>query len=127
MRQNGLVHEHEVTTLHYVSPAKKHRYLTDFSVYGVNDFTVYVESKGLWKNGDRQKMLWVVEQHPDKQIVMLFSKPNNKIFPKSKTTYGAWAEANGIPWCGLDDFEKDPRGTLLRCLSDMTKKKAGAS
>ena len=116
MRQKGLVHEHEVTTLHYVSPAKKHRYLVDFSVSGVNDSLVYVETKGRLKNADRIKMKLVVAQHPDKQIVMMFSQPKNKIYKNSKTTYAAWCEERGIKWCSLDEFEKDPKGTLLRCL-----------
>jgi hypothetical protein len=46
-------------------------------------------------------------------IIMLFSKPENKINKGSKTTYSMWADANGIRWCSLDDFERNPKQCLL--------------
>jgi hypothetical protein len=123
MRQTGLVHEHEVTTLHYVSPPKKHRYLVDFSVSGINDSLLYMETKGRLTNADRIKMKLVCEQHPEALIVMVFSQPKNKIYKGSKTSYGDWCDAAGIPWCSVDEFEKDPKGTL--CRLSIAKLKAG--
>ena len=44
------------------------------------------------------KMLWVKEQHPDKQFYMLFMNANNKIRKGSPTTYGDWATKKGFIW-----------------------------
>jgi hypothetical protein len=41
----------------------------------------------------------VKQANPDVDIRFVFQSPFNKINKGSKTTYAAWAERNGFPWC----------------------------
>jgi hypothetical protein len=123
LQHKGLPLKHEATTIGYVLPASKHRYTPDFDVCGLTTSTIYLETKGRLTSGDRKKMKAIVAQHPEKLLVMLFSKPENKINKGSKTTYSAWADANDIRWCSLDDFEEDPK----KCLLNSIRKKVGKS
>lgn len=125
MKAKGLLHAHEATTLKYLKPVSRHRYLVDFDLNGIAGIptTIYLETKGRLTSADRKKMKLVTEQHPEKLIVMLFSKPNNKINKGSQTSYSDWAENNGIRWISLDDFEEDPK----KCLLNSIRKKVGKS
>ena len=62
---------------------------------------ILLEVKGRFQTRpcDRRKMLAVKRAHPDLDIRFVFMKPTLTITPKSKTTYAAWSEANGFPWC----------------------------
>lgn len=68
------------------------KYLPDFKI---RDFIV--ECKGRLTAADRKKMLHVRDQHPEKDIRLLFQF-DNKLNPRSKTRYSAWAEKNGFKW-----------------------------
>ena len=59
---------------------------------------VIIECKGFYKPSDRRKMLAVKKAHPHLDIRFVFQR-NNTITKQSKTTYGAWAEKHGFPWC----------------------------
>lgn len=63
---------------------------------------ILVESKGRFTSQDRTKMKCVKEQHPDKDIRLLFQNASVKLSKKSKTTYAAWAEKNGFKWAEGD-------------------------
>jgi len=63
---------------------------------------IIVESKGRFLPSDRTKMKCVIEQHPDKDIRMLFQNASVKLSKKSKTTYGDWCDKNGIKWAEGD-------------------------
>lgn len=86
---------YESAKLKYTVPASGHNYTPDF--YDPLTGTYY-ELKGRWTASDRKKMKLVVEQHPDKNIVMVFQDPSKPINKGSKTTYGDWATKNGIKW-----------------------------
>jgi hypothetical protein len=60
---------------------------------------VYLETKGRLTQEDRRKMKAVKQANPDVDIRFVFQSPFNKINKGSKTTYAAWAERNGFPWC----------------------------
>jgi len=124
LKQKGLIHKHEATTLKYVKPASRHRYLVDFDLSGISSTVplIYLETKGRLTSQDRAKMRLVTEQHPTVPLVMLFSRPENKINKGSKTSYSAWADANGIRWCSLDDFERNPKQCLLRTIGKQVSK-----
>ncbi len=47
---------------------------------------------------DRQKHLMVKADHPKLDIRFVFSNPNSRIGPKSKTTYAMWCERNGFAY-----------------------------
>ena len=42
------------------------------------------------------KHLLIKEQHPQLDIRFVFVRADNKLSPKSKTTYGGWCEKNGF-------------------------------
>lgn len=68
-------------------------YLPDFRLPN----GIIVECKGRLTAADRKKLKLVKEQHPDKDIRLVFMY-DNKLNPKSKTRYSAWAEKLGFPW-----------------------------
>lgn len=72
-----------------------HHYTPDF--YDPSTDTYY-ETKGHWEAKDRTKLLQVLKQHPDLNIVMVFQNPNLKLNKQSKTTYAQWCDNHGIRW-----------------------------
>lgn len=77
----------------YSQPSKARNYTPDF----VLPNGIVVESKGLFTQEDRAKMVWVKEQHPELDIRMVFSNANAKLRKGSPTTYAMWADKAGIP------------------------------
>lgn len=57
---------------------------------------IIIEAKGRFVLSDRNKHLFVKEQHPELDIRFVFSNPNNKITKGSKTTYGDWCDKHGF-------------------------------
>lgn len=98
--------EYEVDKLPFVQPEKKRYYLPDFKLPN----GVYIEVKGRLTLEDRQKMIWVKEQHPHIRICFIFGNGNNKITKRSKTTYLDWAEENGFE--AIDVSQPIPKGWL---------------
>ena len=86
--------EYEPDKLKFIQPAKNRTYCPDFKI---GPYT-YIEAKGKFTFQDMDKMLWVKEQHPDKQFLILFMNANNKIRKGSPTTYGEWATKKGFIW-----------------------------
>ena len=85
---------YEEQVIRYLKPAKKSRYTPDF----VLDNGIIVETKGLFKTEDRQKMLLIKDQYPDLDIRMVFSNSRSKISKGSRTTYAMWCESKGFPY-----------------------------
>jgi hypothetical protein len=103
LRENCPAFEgYETAKLIYTIPSSTHTYTPDFKVG-----TTYYETKGLWDTQDRQKMLYVIEQHPDKTFVMVFYNPYYKIYKNSKTTYAAWCDKKGIRWTTAKLLQKE--------------------
>lgn len=94
--------KYESSVLDYVVPAKKRRYTPDFST---TDGKFHIEVKGKLDFETREKMNLVKHTHPDKIIVLVFGRANNKLYRGSPTTYGDWAQVNGFLWCDIKDFE----------------------
>ena len=69
-------------------------YTPDFKIAD----NVYVETKGIFDSDDRRKILAVINQHPDIDIILVFQNPNMKINKGSKTTYAKWCEKHNIKW-----------------------------
>lgn len=88
--------EYETISLDWQPPIKK--YKPDW----VLPNGIIVESKGRFLPSDRTKMKCVIEQHPDKDIRMLFQNASVKLSKKSKTTYGEWCDKNDIKWAEGD-------------------------
>ncbi len=94
-KQIGPRGTYESRTIRFTQPAKARTYKPDW----VLSNGIVIEAKGVLDLACRQKMLWVREQHPELDIRFVFQRANNPIRRGSKTTYGAWADANGFPWC----------------------------
>lgn len=90
---------HEPERIYFTQPSKQRFYLPDFKTEG----GVFIECKGRWVASDRQKHVWLKEQHPDKRIVLLFQDARIKLSKRSKTTYGEWATKNGLEWYSWKD------------------------
>lgn len=83
---------YEKTKLTYIK--KPSVYTPDFELPN----KILVETKGRFTATDRVKHLLVREQHPTKDIRLVFQNPNVKLTKGSKTTYGQWATKHGIKW-----------------------------
>lgn len=78
----------------YVKPSKPSRYSPDFLIPN----GIIVETKGRFVTADRQKHLFIKDQHPALDIRFVFSNPNARIGKKSTTTYGMWCERAGFQY-----------------------------
>jgi mannosyltransferase OCH1-like enzyme len=88
--------EYEVTKIKFQQPSVNRTYNPDFTPTKIEN--LFIETKGKLSMDDRKKHLLLKDQHPDKEIVLLFQNSNNKITRRSNTTYGDWCDANDIIW-----------------------------
>jgi len=58
---------------------------------------IIIEAKGYFDAADRTKHLIIKQENPELDIRFVFQRPNNKLSPKSKTTYAGWCERWGFP------------------------------
>jgi hypothetical protein len=104
LESEGLSFEFEKLKLSYDIPARTAKYTPDFKVG-----SIVIESKGAFGYGpnrfsggdpakERQKLLLVKSQHPELDLRIVFQRASTKIYPKSPTTYAAWADTNGFKW-----------------------------
>ena len=92
----------------YLYEVEKYSYTTE-SKYTPDFFLpsgIIIEAKGFFKPSDRRKMLAVKTQHPHLDIRFIFQR-NNTLTKQSKTTYGAWSEKHGFPWCIFPNIPED--------------------
>lgn len=94
-REIGLPFVYEGMTLPYEKPAK---YKPDLILRN----GIVIEVKGYFESSDRAKHKLIHAKYPDIDIRFLFSKPNNLIGKKSKTTYAAWCRSHGICYEACD-------------------------
>jgi hypothetical protein len=86
---------YEPIVIPFKQPAKRRKYTPDFELPN----GVLVELKGLLSLADRQKMVWVRDQHPELDIRFMFMNAKLPISRRSRTNYGMWCDANGFDWC----------------------------
>lgn len=82
----------------YAYESESWRYQYEPQLY-TPDFKIgdlYIEVKGKATTETRRKMLAVQRCNPDKKLVILFLKGNNKIRKGSKTTYLEWFRKHGF-------------------------------
>ena len=94
LEEYGLDPKYESVKLPYVIPESHHIYTPDFPVCK----NIVIETKGRWVLEDRQKMLLMIEQHPEIEFRMVFYNANQKIKKGSKTMYGMWCDKHNIKW-----------------------------
>jgi hypothetical protein len=95
LSQRNIPYEYEKLTLTYTQPEKKRKYTPDIEL---TESGIIIEVKGRWVTADRQKIALVKQQHPDKDLRMVFSNSKTKISKTSKTTYGDYCDKLGIPY-----------------------------
>lgn len=99
--KTGVSFAFEDHRIEYVKPQRVSTYTPDFRIFTFLDGTqrprpLIIETKGRFLTDDRQKQLLVKRQHPDLDIRFVFSNPNARISPTSKTTYAAWCNKHGF-------------------------------
>lgn len=97
----GLRVAYEEEVIRYVVPERNARYTADFRLPN----GIIVETKGRFVSADRKKHKLVREQHPDKDIRIVFMRPHTPIAKKSKTTYAKWCDDHGIKWAQMHSKE----------------------
>jgi hypothetical protein len=93
---------YETTVLPYLTSPQKKRYTPDWTIKE----GWYLETKGRLDTANRQKILYIKQQHPTARILLVFQYHQNPIVKGSKTTYSNWCDKNGIEWCSIKDTEK---------------------
>lgn len=96
--KSGLEYSYETIRLAFLQPALSRSYTPDFVLVTQSGKVIFVETKGIFDSDDRQKHLWVREQHPDKDIRFVFSNSASKIYKGSKTTNALWCQRNGFQY-----------------------------
>lgn len=92
LKGRGLKVDYESTKISFQQPAKKRTYTPDFPLPN----GIIVETKGRFTVEDRQKHLWVKQQHPELDIRFVFSNSKTRIRKGSPTTYADWCIKNGF-------------------------------
>lgn len=92
LESKGVKFDYELWKIPYIVPASNHSYTPDFLLPN----GIFVETKGIFDSDDRKKHLLIREQYPELDIRIVFSSSRSKLYKGSKTSYGEWAEKNGI-------------------------------
>lgn len=100
LRNKRVKFDYEKSRLAFRQPAKDRTYSPDFEI---EETAVVIEAKGFLDSDARAKLIWVKEQHPEVNLVLLFQNPDKQIRRGSPTTYAKWAEKQGFEWA---DFRK---------------------
>jgi hypothetical protein len=81
----------------YESKRLRYAVLRDYKPDFELDNGILVETKGWFKSDDQRKMRAVKEQHPDKDIRMVFQNLKGKV-QGSKMTNAEWCEKYGFQY-----------------------------
>jgi glycogen debranching enzyme len=107
------------TTFEYET--KKIPFVVSESRFYLPDFIlpngIHIEAKGYLRREDRKKLLLVKEQHPDLDLRLVFQCASNRIYKRSKTTYGQWAKKHGFLY---SDNGRVPREWLIQPRKTLT-------
>ena len=86
--------KYETSKVRFTQPEKQRSYTPDFILPN----GIIVETKGILDLDDRQKHVWIREQHPELDIRFVFSNSKCKLRKGSPTSYAEWCEANGFKY-----------------------------
>lgn len=86
LTEMGISYKYEQLKIKYIKPESKHTYTPDIELPN----GIIIESKGRFVVADRQKHLFVKEQHPELDIRFVFSNSKQRISKASTTTYADW-------------------------------------
>lgn len=121
LEEKGIEVSYESFSIPYTQPQKPRKYTPDFPLPN----GIIIETKGRFVTADRQKHLWVKEQHPDLDIRFVFSNPNSRIGKKSTTTYAMWCSKNGFKYAKQkipeEWLKEEPNGKSLAAIKRLTE------
>ena len=86
LKDAGLEPNYEGIKFDYIIPESKHVYTPDFPVCK----RIVIETKGRWVLEDRQKMLLLMEQHPEIEFRMVFYNAKHNIKWANKQIPEEW-------------------------------------
>ena len=82
------------------------KYIVDFTIPVGIDKNIYIEYKGKLDGPTRRKMRAIKKSNPEKDIRIVFEKPNNKLYRGAKMRYWEWAERHGFVWYDVREISK---------------------
>lgn len=109
----GIKLGYETTVLPFTTSPQKRKYKPDWTVKP----GWYIETKGRMLSADRKKHLYIKQQHPKIRLLIVFQRPQNKLYKGSPTDYGGWCDKNNIEWCSFEDT-KTWQGFIKEALKD---------
>lgn len=90
---------YEQEKIKYIVPERNAKYCPDFKLIKKDGSPLWIESKGLFPVGDRQKHIHIKNEYGDAvDIRFVFSNARAKLYKGSKTTYGEWCEKHGFQY-----------------------------
>jgi len=105
LKDKRVTFDYESEVIEWIPPKKK--YTPDFIFEKKDGSIMYLELKGRLTVADRTKMKCVKEQHPEKDIRILFQNAKVKLYKGSTTEYGDWATKQGFIWSEGDKIPKE--------------------
>jgi hypothetical protein len=106
--RTGRSADYESHVIRYDQPLTHKRYTPDF----VLPNGIIIETKGRFVTKDRQKHVFIKQQHPLLDIRFVFDNPRARISKSSKTTYAMWCKRYGFQFAkGLipEEWFDEPR------------------
>lgn len=94
MEKAGLKADYEPDRLPFI---RSSHYVPDWKIRP----NVYIETKGYFSPSNRANMLSFREQHPGVRIHFVFGNAQNRLNPKSKTTYADWCRRHGFKFIDI--------------------------
>ena len=101
-KRKDLKVEYEAEAIPYVL---FRNYTPDFKIETATQKTLYIEAKGHFDRDSRAKMLAVKDQHPEKEICIVFES-DNLLYKGAKWRYSDWAERNGFKY-SINEIPKE--------------------
>lgn len=98
-KSNKVKHFYEPYKINYKVSLIR-RYLPDF----VLSNGIVLEVKGRFVTADRQKHIYIRQEHPLLDVRFVFDNPKAKLYKGSKTTYEAWCDKRNFKCCSAKDL-----------------------
>lgn len=121
LKAKGVSYGYEERKIPYTIPAKIHHYTPDFFLRN----GIIVETKGRFLSKDRQKHLWVKDQHPDLEIRFVFSNVKSPIYKGSKTTNAKWCVKYGFKYAAklipVEWMNEQPNPIWIKAINSLSK------
>ena len=93
LRQNQKKVRYEVLKVEW-EDLRYRTYTPDF----VLDNGIIIETKGIFDSADRRKHSEIQRQHPELDILFVFSNANAKLYKGAKSRYCNWCEQHKFQW-----------------------------